>query len=52
MNPGGSFIFLAEFFNQAAGDEILKLFVGAQAKHFFPTAHRVTEFEVLKNTLE
>jgi len=52
MNTGSTLVFLADFFDEAAGYEVLKFFIGTEAKHFFSTAHRVAEFEVLENTLE
>jgi N-acetylglutamate synthase-like GNAT family acetyltransferase len=46
VNTSGALVFLAEFFNQAAGHEILELFVCTQAEHFLATAHRVADFEI------
>lgn len=52
VNTGSALIFLADFFDEAAGHKVLKFFIGTEAKHFFSTAHRIAEFEVLENTLE
>ena len=52
MHPGGSFVFLAEFFDQAAGHQVLKLLVSAETEHFFAAAHRVADFEICEHTLE
>ncbi len=52
VDAGGALVFLADFFDEAAGHEILKLLIGAQAKHFFPAAHRVADFEIGENALE
>ena len=52
MDTGGSLVFLAEFFHQTAGHEVLEFFVGPETQHFLSSAHRVAQFEICKNTLE
>jgi len=52
VNAGGSLVFLADLFNEAAGDQVLKLFISTQAEHFFSTAHCIADFEICKNSLE
>ncbi len=52
MHPGSPLVFLAEFFNQPAGHEILKFFVSAQPQHLLTAAHCITKLEICKNPLE
>ncbi len=52
MHASCALVFLAKFFNQAAGYKVLKLFVGAQAEHFFATADGIANLEVRENALE
>ena len=52
MNTGGALVFLADFFDKAAGHEVLKFLVGTQAKHLLTTTHRIANFEVGENALE
>ncbi len=52
MNAGGSLVFLAKLFNEATSDQVLQLFISAQAEHFFSTAHCIANFEICKNSLE
>ena len=52
MHPGSSLVFLAEFFNEAAGYEVLEFFVSAQAEHFFATADCIADFQIGENALE
>lgn len=52
VHTGGSLVFLADFFNQTAGHEVLELFVGAEAEHLFAATHGVADFQVGENALE
>lgn len=52
VNAGGALVFLAEFFDEATGHEILKFLVGTQTQHFFTTAHGIANFEICENALE
>ncbi len=52
MNAGSALVFLAKFFNEAAGHEILKFLVCPQAKHFLTTAYRIANFEICENALK
>lgn len=52
MHAGGPFIFLADLFDEAAGHEILELFIGTETKHFFSTADGVADLEIGENALE
>ncbi len=52
VDTRSSFVFLAQLFNQAAGHEILKFLVSAQAEHFLAAAHRVANLEIGENALE
>ena len=52
MHASGSFVFLAEFFNKAAGHEILEFLVGPETEHFLAAAYRIAEFEICENALE
>ena len=52
VDARSSFVFLAQLFNQAAGDKILKLLVSAQAEHLLTAAHRVADLEIGENALE
>ena len=52
MNAVSSFVFLAKFFDQAAGHEVLKLLIGPEAKHFFATANGVANFQILEDAFE
>ena len=52
MHPGSSLVFLADFFDQAAGYKVLKFFISAQAEHFFTTADGVANFQIGENALE
>jgi hypothetical protein len=47
-----TFVFLAYFFDQAAGDEVLQFFVGSQAKHFLATGDGIADFELFECALE
>jgi hypothetical protein len=47
-----SLVFLAKFFNQTTGHEILKLLVSTQAEHFFSTADGIANFEVGEDTFK
>lgn len=52
MDAGRALVFLAEFFHQAAGHEILKLLVCTQTEHFLPAAHGIAQFKVCENPLK
>lgn len=52
MHPGGALVFLADFFDKAAGHQVLQFFVGPQTEHFFATANGIAYLEVCKNALE
>ncbi len=52
MHTSRSFVFLAKFFNQAAGHEVLKLLVSTQAEHFFSTADCVANLKVGENAFK
>ncbi len=52
MHAGGAFVFLAKFFNQTAGYQILELLISTQAQHLLAAAHRVAQFQVRKDALE
>ena len=52
MNTGSSLVFLADLFDEAAGHEVLKLFIGAQTEHFLPAAHGIPQLEICKNPFE
>ncbi len=52
MHAGRSLIFLAQFFNQTAGDKVLKLLIGTQTEHFLTAAHRISQFQICKNPFE
>lgn len=45
-------VFLAVFLDKAAGDQVLQLFVGPEAKHFLPPADGVAGLQILVNNLE
>lgn len=45
-------VFLADFFDQSAGDEVLQFFVGAQAEHFFAAGNGIANFQFFKGALE
>lgn len=45
-------IFFAVLLNQTPRDEVLELFVGPEAEHFFSAADGVTGFEIFVNNLE
>lgn len=52
MNAVSSFVFLAKLLDQSAGNEVLKLLVGTETKHFFATAHGVANFQILEYAFE
>ena len=52
MHTRSSLVFLADFFDEATGYEVLKLLVSTQTKHFLAAAHRITKFQIRENTLE
>ena len=52
VHAGGAFVFLADFFDQATGDEVLEFFVGAKAEHFLAAADGVAKLEVVEHALE
>jgi len=52
MDAGSTLVFLADLFDQTAGHQILKLFIGTQAEHLFATADRITNLEVFENPFE
>ena len=52
MNAIISFVLLAEFFDEAAGHEVLKLLIGPEAKHFLAAADGIAEFQVLEDAFE
>lgn len=52
MNAGGALVFLADFLDEAASHEILKLFISTKSEHLLSTADRIANFEVFKNPLE
>jgi len=52
MDAGGTLVFLADFFHEAAGDEILEFFVCTEAKHFLATADSITDFQIGENAFE
>ena len=52
MHAGRALVFLAGLFNQTAGHQILKLFVGPQPQHFLSSAHRIAQLEIGKYPLE
>lgn len=49
---GEAFIFLAGLFYHPASDQILELFVSAQAEHFFATAGGISRTQVLVQDLK
>ena len=49
---GEAAVFFAGFFDHAAGDEVLKFLVGAEAEHFFSTAGGVAGPEALVDDVE
>src|SRR5687768_1736653 len=52
VDAGGALVFLADFLDQAAGHEVLKFLVGAQAEHFLATADGIANLEIGENALE
>lgn len=49
MNAGCTLVFLAEFFDQAAGHEVLEFFISSQAEHFLTAAYGVAHLEIREN---
>ncbi len=47
-----TFVFFADFFYQATGDEVLQFFVGAQTKHFLAARYRIADFQFFKRSFE
>ena len=45
-------VLLAVLFDHAAGNQVLKLLVSAQAQHFFTATRRITVPEILVNDIE
>lgn len=52
MHAGRTLVFLADFLDEAAGDEVLKFFVSAQAEHLLAAANGIPYLQVCKNALE
>ncbi len=52
MNAGRALVFLADFFDKATGDQVLKLLVGTEPEHFLAAAHCIADLEVCKNSFE
>lgn len=52
MHAGCPLVFLAQFFNQTAGDKVLKFLVGSQTEHFLTSTHGIAQLEICKNPLE
>lgn len=52
MHAGRSLVFLADFFNQTAGDEVLQLFISTQTEHFLSAAHCIAQLEIRKDPLK
>ena len=52
VNTVGALVFLADFLDEAAGDQILELLVGTKAEHFFSTADGVAFLKIGENGLE
>lgn len=52
MHPRCPLILLADLLHQATRDQVLKLFISTQTKHFLASANGIAYFEVCKNALE
>ena len=52
VDAGSALVFLADLFDQTAGHQVLKLFIGPQAEHFLAATYRVAQLEVREYTLE
>jgi len=52
MHASRALVFLAELFNQSAGDEILEFFVSSQTEHFLAAAHCISQFKICKDPLK
>ena len=45
-------ILLALLFHQATSDQVLKLFVSAETKHFLPTTHGISRLKIFVHYLK